>query len=52
MTLGPLQDKAWLHVGARPPEHVERLARLAGGVVFKLRCRVPVRESSPGLACL
>jgi hypothetical protein len=35
MTLGPLQDRVWLHVGARPPEHVERLARLAGGVVLQ-----------------
>jgi hypothetical protein len=35
MTLGPLQDRVWLHVGARPPEHVEGLARLAGGVVLQ-----------------
>ena len=35
MTLGPLQDRVWLHVGARPPDHVERLARLAGGVVLQ-----------------
>jgi hypothetical protein len=35
MTLGPLQDRVWLHVGARPPEHVERLAGLAGGVVLQ-----------------
>jgi hypothetical protein len=35
MTLGPLQDRIWLHVGARPPEHVERLARLAGGVALQ-----------------
>lgn len=35
MTLGPLQDRVWLHVGARPPEYVERLARLAGGVALQ-----------------
>jgi hypothetical protein len=35
MTLGPLQDNVWLHVGAKPGEHVERLARLAGGVVLQ-----------------
>jgi hypothetical protein len=35
MTLGPLQDNVWLHVGAKPGEYVERLARLAGGVVLQ-----------------
>lgn len=30
--LGPLQDRIWLHVGARPPEGTARLAALAGGL--------------------
>ncbi len=35
MTLGPLQDNFWLHLGARPPEYSERLAHLAGGVALQ-----------------
>jgi hypothetical protein len=41
MTLSPLQDRVWLHVGARAPEYVERLARLAGGVVLQAPLRSP-----------
>lgn len=35
MSVGPLQDKVWLHLGARVPEHAEKLGRRAGGIVLQ-----------------
>lgn len=44
MTTFPLKDRFWLHVGPRPPENLEWLARRAGGLVAEPRSNGAVQE--------
>ena len=59
MTVGPLQGKVWLHLGASVPEHATQLAERAGGVVLQgpiryrrghelVRSRLPVMLQHDG----